>query len=91
METQQFTVTENGTSMEAFFAQLKESLEYEEEKLKQMDGDKTVSKEEYKKIQDQAKLVEFLHEIKKPVTLYAEAVENDNAELQTKMKKYLNI
>ena len=32
METQQFTVTENGTSMEAFFAQLKESFEYEEEK-----------------------------------------------------------
>jgi hypothetical protein len=91
METQQIEITKKETTMEAFFAELKESLEAEEEKLKRMDGDKAVSKEEYKKIQEQAKLVEFLRAIKKPATLYAEAVENNSTELQTIMKKYLNV
>lgn len=90
METQKIETGEEKQSVEAFFAQLKESLEAEEEKLKRMDVG-IVSKEEHKKIQKQAKLVEFLHEIKKPVTLYAEAVENDDVENQAIMKKYVNV
>jgi hypothetical protein len=91
METQQIEIGEEKQSSEAFFSRVLEELNLEGKKLVEMDGDKNVPKEEYKKIQEQAKVVAFLASMKEPANLYAEAVENDNAELQTIMKKYLNI
>ncbi|MCX6738730.1 MAG: hypothetical protein NT098_01600 [Candidatus Parcubacteria bacterium] len=91
METLVFEKGPEGNSSEAFFARTSQELNKEEEKLKQMDGDKEVSKEEYKKIKAQAKLVAFLREVKDAAVLCAEAEENGDAELFDVMKKYLKV
>jgi len=76
---------------EAFFLRVSEEVKTETEKLKEMDSDKEVSKTEYKNIQEQAKRVAFLEEMKKVATFYIEAFENNNTELLGIMKRYLNI
>lgn len=76
---------------EAFFLRVSEEVKNETGKLKEMDSDKEVSKTEYKNIQQQAKRVAFLEEMKKAATFYAEASENNDAELLGVMKRYLNI
>ena len=76
---------------EAFFLRVSEEVKNETGKLKEMDNDKEVSKTEYKNIQQQAKRVAFLEEVKKAATFYAEASENNDAELLGVMKRYLNI
>jgi len=91
METPQIEVGTQGNSAEAFFLSIEQDLASEEAKLAQMDGDKTVSKEEYKQIQKQAKLVSFLKAMKESATLYGEAVSNNDVPLESVMKKYLNI
>jgi hypothetical protein len=91
METQQIENKEEEKTAEAFFVRIEEYMKSEEEKLKQMDGDKNVSKEEYRTIQEQAKLVAFLKAMREPAKLYLEAVEKENIPLTAEMKKYLNI
>ncbi len=89
METQHQEMKE--TSAEAFLFHLSEEIMNEKEKLAYIDGNKEVSKTEYKKIQEQAKLVAFLSEMEKAAMFYSEASENKNIELLAVIKRYLNI
>lgn len=91
METPKFETGEERDAAEAFFSHVFEESKIEEEKLSEMDGNKEVSKNEYKEIERQAKRAAFLKAMKEPATMYAEAVENDDVELSELMKKYLNI
>ncbi len=90
METPVFEKGLEAKKAETFFVRVSEELAKEEEKLKQIDGDREVPKEEYEKIKAQAKLAAFLREVKDAAKLCAEAEQNDNAELLGVMKKYLN-
>lgn len=76
---------------EAFLLRASEDLKTAKEKLSQMDGDKEFGKEEYRKIQEQAKRAAFLEKMSEAAVFYAEAAENNNDELLEIMKKYLNL
>ena len=91
METTPFEQKAAEGAGEAFFARAENELRGEKEKLIQMDGDKEVSRENYKSIERQAKLVAFLSAIKESANLYAEAEANNDAENLEVMKRYLNI